>query len=115
MGNIEKYKILKVIEFTSDRKRMSMVVKRMNDGRVFNFIKGADFAIVPRLKEGDAEANKETTQLLDEQANQGLRTLMFAIKELDSSTTAEQLKETPDEELESGITFLGGTGLEDLL
>ena len=60
MGNIEKYQILKMIEFTSDRKRMSMVVKRMNDGRVFNFIKGADFAIVPRLMEGDAEANKET-------------------------------------------------------
>lgn len=114
-GQIEKYKILKMIEFTSERKRMSIVVKRESDGKVLNFIKGADFAIVPRLEKGEVERIKETTQVLDEQANKGLRTLMFAIKELPSDTTADSLKDKPDEDIENGLKFLGGTGLEDLL
>lgn len=113
--DIEKYKILKVIDFDSDRKRMSMVVKREGDGKVYNFMKGADFAILPRLKEGEEEDNQETINMLDEQANKGLRTLMFAMKELDPGTTVESLKDTPEVDLEQGITFLGGTGLEDLL
>ena len=48
-GTIERYEILKVVEFTSDRKRMSVVVKREHDGKVINFIKGADLTIIPRL------------------------------------------------------------------
>lgn len=114
-GQIEKYKILKMIEFTSERKRMSIVVKRESDGKVLNFIKGADFAIVPRLEKGEVEIIKETTEVLDEQANKGLRTLMFAVKELPSDTTADSLKDKPDEDIENGLKFLGGTGLEDLL
>ena len=31
-GVTETYEVLKVVEFTSDRKRMSVVVKRQNDG-----------------------------------------------------------------------------------
>jgi magnesium-transporting ATPase (P-type) len=44
---------LKVVEFTSDRKRMSVIVKREGDGKVINFIKGADIAIIPRLNKAD--------------------------------------------------------------
>ena len=43
---IESYEILKVIEFDSSRKRMSVVVKRISDGKIINFIKGADIAII---------------------------------------------------------------------
>jgi phospholipid-translocating ATPase len=52
-GQIERYEILKVVEFTSDRKRMSVVVRREHDGKVINFIKGADIAIIPRLAKTD--------------------------------------------------------------
>lgn len=96
-GETEKYTILKQIEFTSSRKRMSLIVKRESDGKVYNFIKGADFAIVPRLNKGEEKKCKVTTDTLDEQANTGLRTLMFALKELPSESTAESLKNTPDE------------------
>ncbi|KAF7562215.1 hypothetical protein G7046_g1929 [Stylonectria norvegica] len=44
-----KYEILDVIEFSSVRKRMSIVV-RYPDGRISIICKGADSAIMPRLK-----------------------------------------------------------------
>lgn len=58
-GNQEEYQIVRNIEFTSDRKMMSVVVKRLADGKYINFVKGADMAIVPRIlnKDGDFEEN----------------------------------------------------------
>lgn len=46
---IETYEVLDVIEFSSRRKRMSIIV-RMPDGRITLFCKGADSVILPRLK-----------------------------------------------------------------
>ncbi|KAL2263683.1 hypothetical protein VTK26DRAFT_5626 [Humicola hyalothermophila] len=46
----ETYEILDVIEFSSKRKRMSIIV-RMPDGRVCMFIKGADSVVLPRLRQ----------------------------------------------------------------
>lgn len=45
----ERYKVLDVIEFSSKRKRMSIVI-RLPDGNICIFCKGADSAILPRLK-----------------------------------------------------------------
>ncbi|KAL0943638.1 p-type ATPase [Colletotrichum truncatum] len=45
----EQYDVLDVIEFSSQRKRMSIII-RMPDGRVCVFCKGADNVILPRLK-----------------------------------------------------------------
>ncbi|TGJ79357.1 hypothetical protein E0Z10_g9404 [Xylaria hypoxylon] len=45
----ETYNILKVIEFSSNRKRMSIVV-RMPDGRICVICKGADNVIMSRLR-----------------------------------------------------------------
>ena len=41
-GTEEKYQILRDIGFTSDRKKMSVIVKRQSDGKVVIYIKGAD-------------------------------------------------------------------------
>ncbi|KAF2736021.1 phospholipid-translocating P-type ATPase [Polyplosphaeria fusca] len=46
---METYEILDVIEFTSKRKRMSIIV-RFPDGRISIFCKGADSIIMQRLK-----------------------------------------------------------------
>ena len=51
----EEYKIIRTIEFTSDRKMMSVIVKRLKDGKYINFVKGADMAIVPRLLNRDSD------------------------------------------------------------
>ena len=47
---VETYEVLDVIEFSSRRKRMSIIV-RMPDGRIGIFIKGADSTVLPRLKQ----------------------------------------------------------------
>jgi len=43
-----KYELLNVIEFTSDRKRMSVIV-RTEDGRILCMTKGADSIVAKRL------------------------------------------------------------------
>ena len=58
-GTTEIYKVLKIIDFTSDRKRMSVIVKRESDGKVINFIKGADMAIIPRINPAQDSAKNE--------------------------------------------------------
>jgi phospholipid-translocating ATPase len=45
-GIIEIYEILRVLEFDSDRKRMSVIVRRESDGKIINFMKGADMVII---------------------------------------------------------------------
>jgi len=47
-GKQKKYKLLNVIEFTSDRKRMTVVVQTP-DNRILVVCKGADSIIEPRL------------------------------------------------------------------
>ncbi|KAG0649013.1 Phospholipid translocase [Hyphodiscus hymeniophilus] len=46
---IETYDVLDVIEFSSKRKRMSIIV-RFPNGKICIFCKGADSAVLPRLK-----------------------------------------------------------------
>ncbi|KAK5654794.1 hypothetical protein OQA88_6830 [Cercophora sp. LCS_1] len=46
----ETYEVLDVVEFSSKRKRMSIII-RMPDGKVCIFIKGADSTVLPRLKQ----------------------------------------------------------------
>jgi len=53
---------------------------------------------------------------MDDLACQGFRTLMFAMKELDSSFSSDDaIKDADEKTLESNLTLLGVTALEDLL
>jgi phospholipid-translocating ATPase len=81
-GDVEKYELLNVLEFTSARKRMSVVVRRKdgNDNRLFLLTKGADNVIYERLKAGGDELKDTTEKHLDEFASEGLRTLTLAYK-----------------------------------
>jgi phospholipid-translocating ATPase len=56
----ESYQVLDVIEFSSKRKRMSIII-RMPDGKICVFCKGADSAIMPRLKLSHLALQKATT------------------------------------------------------
>ncbi|KAK7422619.1 drs2 neo1 protein [Neonectria magnoliae] len=55
----QNYQVLDVIEFSSVRKRMSIVV-RYPDGRISIICKGADSAILPRLKMSTLAKQKAT-------------------------------------------------------
>ncbi|KAI1433314.1 hypothetical protein GGR50DRAFT_696230 [Xylaria sp. CBS 124048] len=58
-STMETYQILDVIEFSSKRKRMSIIV-RYPDGRICLICKGADSAIMPRLKLAQLAKEKAT-------------------------------------------------------
>ncbi|KAI1292635.1 Phospholipid-transporting ATPase IB [Halotydeus destructor] len=60
LGEEEKYEILNVLEFTSDRKRMSVVI-RSPDGKIKIYVKGADTVINERLADNLRAAILEKT------------------------------------------------------
>ena len=73
------------LDFTSARKRMSVILRRIDsgggeDGKVYLLAKGADNVIIERLSAGQEEAVQETEDHLAEFASEGLRTLTLAYK-----------------------------------
>lgn len=79
---IERYELLDILEFTSVRKRMSIIVRKLDghDSRLFLLSKGADSIIFERLKSGGDELKRTTERHLDDFASAGLRTLTLAYK-----------------------------------
>ena len=49
LGRNQNYKLLQKIEFTADRKKMSIIVQDCISGNIILFCKGADFAIFDKL------------------------------------------------------------------
>lgn len=130
---VERYELLNILEFTSARKRMSVIVKKLNDedGRLFLLTKGADNIIFERLK-GGADDLKQTTEAhLEDFANAGLRTLTLAYKVIQENeyeawsesyheaSTAMDDREDKIEavcnEMERELRLLGATAIEDRL
>ena len=97
--NIETYQIKKVYDFTSDRKMMSITVLREKDGKIINYAKGADMVLQSKLAERDAEVERVFKEM-DEFADMGLRTLVFAMKELDPDYLLNS--ENDNDSVESG-------------
>ncbi|WWD04928.1 hypothetical protein V865_002999 [Kwoniella europaea PYCC6329] len=131
MGTPERWIPLKLLEFNSSRKRMS-VVARSPDGRIILYCKGADSVIYSRLDPNHDENLKQTTlKDLETFANGGLRTLCIAYRELSEAEFADWSKKydaaaaaTVDREgeiekacelVEHSLTILGATALEDKL
>ncbi|KAF8507334.1 phospholipid-translocating ATPase [Hysterangium stoloniferum] len=133
---VEEYELLNVLDFTSARKRMSIVVRKLGDEdgqhRVFLLSKGADNVIFERLRKDESQEFKTTTQRdLDEFASDGLRTLCLAYKVIPDSiyeewatryhnaTIAlhhrEELVDEVSAELEQDLRLLGATAIEDKL
>lgn len=130
----ERYDILNVLEFTSSRKRMSVVVKTP-EGKIKLLCKGADNVIYERLREAnteDEQSEKESTNKnLDDLAAEGLRTLIYAEADISNefyeewnetfkkASTDLQNRERKLEEaaqlIENKLKLLGATAIEDRL
>lgn len=74
-----QYERLHVLEFSSERKRMSVIV-RDESGQIWLYSKGAEASILPRCKETSPTA--QTDVQITEYAKQGLRTLAVASRTL---------------------------------
>ena len=76
-------------------------------------------AIIPAMTQHSTVESTQTVKMMNQHASKGLRTLMFAQKELDKNLDIAAMKDKDEEELakevENDIELLGVTGLEDLL
>ncbi|GAC98262.1 phospholipid-transporting ATPase 1 [Pseudozyma hubeiensis SY62] len=131
LGQPERYTPLKVLEFNSTRKRMSVIVREA-DGRILMITKGADSVIYQRLRADHPEELKQATHRdLEAFANAGLRTLCIAYRYLDeaeyiewarirdeasaSLTDRDDAIDEANEKIEVDLALLGATALEDKL
>ncbi|KAE9018266.1 Phospholipid-transporting ATPase [Phytophthora fragariae] len=142
-GTVQKYEMLDVLEFNSTRKRMSTIIRHPN-GRIFLYSKGADVIIYGLLKkDGEDESTSShlqeiTRRHIDQYAEDGLRTLTIAVREIEPSYYAKwasrfheaqnnlaeidkRKKDLPNavdecmNEIESDLELLGATAIEDKL
>ncbi|KAI3728061.1 hypothetical protein L6452_16689 [Arctium lappa] len=126
-----EYKLLNLLEFSSSRKRMSVIV-RDEVGQIFLFCKGADNIIFDRLGDGGRTYQHATTIHLANYAEDGLRTMVFAYRKIEDSeyekwsstfTKAkvtigherEELLENVSETIEKDLVLLGAVAVDDKL
>ncbi|EEB10431.1 conserved hypothetical protein [Pediculus humanus corporis] len=130
LGTLQRFIILNVIEFTSKRKRMSVIVKDPK-GIIKIFCKGADSVIYERLSPSSQEFRAKTLKDLEDMATEGLRTLCCAYAEIKDeiyqkwketyykAVTSIQNRESKIEDaanlIEVNLTLLGATAIEDKL
>ncbi|KAL6070245.1 Phospholipid-transporting ATPase [Balamuthia mandrillaris] len=129
-GEKVTYEILTMMEFTSDRRRMSVIV-RFPDGAIKLLSKGADSVMYERLASGDDELKKRTMEALDQFSMEGLRTLVYAEKELteeeyeafaeeyhEAETLIQGREEAVDavcDKIERDLQIVGCSAIEDKL
>lgn len=76
-GESRNYELLKIMEFNSFRKRMSVIVRRP-EGELLLICKGADSVILQRLRsDTDPDLEESTMKHLEEFANDGIFTSEF--------------------------------------
>ncbi|XP_010209448.1 PREDICTED: phospholipid-transporting ATPase IK [Tinamus guttatus] len=129
LGVKRTYQVLAMLDFNSDRKRMSILV-RDPEGTIRLYTKGADTVILERLhRRGPTETITEVA--LDHFAAETLRTLCVASKvvsEADYSMWSRRYHEASVllqdraqeldklyEEMEQNLQLLGATAIEDKL
>ncbi|EAL69268.1 transmembrane protein [Dictyostelium discoideum AX4] len=144
------FKLLTSMDFTSERRRMSVVLKDIETNKIYLYSKGADSVMMSRLKQDNNINNnnnninnnglinynnqliiEKTTQHIKEFSNEGLRTLILAMKEieidqfnqwfekynsiLNSIENREEQIEELNNQLENDLTLIGCTAIEDKL
>ncbi len=112
-----RYPRLQEVPFTSERKRMA-TVHRSPEREVFSYVKGAVEILLDRskrlLKDGEtvtltSKEKEEILKINEEMANQALRVLAIAYKELPKTETGKH----DEDDLESNLVFIGLAGMID--
>ncbi|KAM3938334.1 phospholipid-transporting ATPase IC-like [Leptodactylus fuscus] len=123
------YEVLGILDFNSDRKRMSIIVREPN-GNIRLYCKGADTVIYERLHP-DNPIKDATQEALDVFANETLRTLCLCYKDISeeefekwnkkyqeasvSMTNRDEALDQVYEEIETNLVLIGATAIEDKL
>ncbi|XP_031255329.1 phospholipid-transporting ATPase 2 [Pistacia vera] len=128
-ASVLHYEVLEILEFTSDRKRMSVVVRDCQSGKIILLSKGADEAVLPYAHAG--QQTRSFIEAVEQYSQLGLRTLCLAWCELREDEYAEwslMFKEASStlvdrewriaevcQRLEHDLEVLGVTAIEDRL
>ncbi|XP_047170538.1 phospholipid-transporting ATPase 2 [Vigna umbellata] len=128
-SSILQYEVLEILEFTSDRKRMSVVLKDCQNGKILLLSKGADEAILPFARAG--QQTRHFIEAVEQYAHLGLRTLCLGWRELKkdeyrewslmfkeaSSTLVDREWRVAEvcQRVEHDLEILGVTAIEDRL
>ncbi|XP_068785081.1 phospholipid-transporting ATPase IC-like isoform X3 [Struthio camelus] len=129
MGIERTYNVLAILDFNSDRKRMSVIV-RESEGNIRLYCKGADTVIYERLHPRNLK-REATEEALDIFANETLRTLCLCYKDISHDefeawnkkfmvasaaiTNRDEALDKVYEEIEKNLILLGATAIEDKL
>lgn len=128
-----KFEILRKMEFNSDRKRMSVLLRDPNDGKIKLLMKGADSIVLGRVDQNqfpDHIKNK-IEWFVNTASKQGLRTLLMAMKVVDDDELGQFISECEEAEkdilnrdvalervydaFERNMCIIGATAVEDKL
>ncbi|PWA45826.1 ATPase E1-E2 type family protein / haloacid dehalogenase-like hydrolase family protein [Artemisia annua] len=126
-----EFKLLNLLDFTSKRKRMSVIVQD-ETGQILLLCKGADSIIFDRLAKNGRVYEEATTKHLNEYGEAGLRTLALAYKKLEESDYAawndefmkaktsiggdrDAMLERVSDLMEKDLILVGATAVEDKL
>lgn len=129
-NDIVQFKRLQVLEFTSDRKRMSVIVMD-KFGQIWLICKGAESHVLPLCNTKNNNLVSHTQNHVNEFAKEGLRTLAIARRkmtktefldfnnELIEANSSLQNRgekvEICQRKIETGLELLGATAVEDAL
>ncbi|XP_065366183.1 phospholipid-transporting ATPase IF isoform X1 [Calliphora vicina] len=121
---------LHVLEFTSDRKRMSVIIKDEN-GTKWIYTKGAESYVFPLCSNNSRDLVAKTDAHISDFARMGLRTLAIARRKIgaeeyreflvelnEANSSLENRKELSEKcysKIESNLDLLGATAVEDAL
>ncbi|KAI3737716.1 hypothetical protein L2E82_27727 [Cichorium intybus] len=126
-----EFKLLNLLDFTSKRKRMSVIVQD-EDGEILLLCKGADSIIFDRLAKNGRAFEEATTKHLNDYGEAGLRTLALAYKRIEESEylawndefmkaktsiggDRDAMLEIVSDMMEKDLILVGATAVEDKL
>ncbi|WAQ89635.1 hypothetical protein PtA15_11A325 [Puccinia triticina] len=128
-GQKLEFEVLEIFPFTSESKRMGIIIREKLTGEVTFYQKGAD-AVMAKI----VQSNDWLEEECDNMSREGLRTLVMAKKKLSNEAyhrftrrylsarvdmgaddRQEAIQRVVSEELENNLELLGVTGVEDKL
>ena len=130
---VKTFELMHVLHFSSERKRMSIILKDTENDKIILYCKGADCEIKNRLNYNmkKSKIKKYIEDKINEFSQKGFRTLMIAYKFIEKDfymkwhrnlknsemnlANKNKLVEECYNEVENNLTLLGATVVEDKL
>lgn len=126
-GRVRRFELLRILEFDSTRKRMSVIVRNTSTDEISLYCKGAESSVIRKCVEGDEQCMSDVRKF----GELGWRTLVMAYKRMsldDYKKSSQMLDEAFNnildreaciaracDTIESGLTMIGSTAVEDKL